>query len=346
MNNIGVLYKNGQGVPQDYQTAKTWYKKALEKDPNYTKAKDNLAKIEKIIAEQANNNNYYAQNTTTTTQPKVEPKPKTEPKVEEPKVEMVMVDTDIPVISRVNRNTFAIIIANEDYLDEAKVDFAKNDGEVFKNYCRKTLGLPETNIHYLPNATLAKMFGELDWLRQVCEVYKGEANVIFYYSGHGFPDEKSHEAYIIPVDGNKRLLRTCFNVSELYETLGSMPSKRVTVLMDACFSGAKRSGDMLASAKGIAIKAKAGIPKGNMVVMAAAQGDETAYFNKEAKHGLFTYYLLKKLKETKGSVTLGDLSSYIQDEVSKYSIVVNGKSQTPSVQASDKLAGSWRSLNF
>ena len=91
---------------------------------------------------------------------------------------------------------------------------------------------------------------------------------------------------------------------------------------------------------------KYGAPKGNMVVMAAAQGDETAYFNKEAKHGLFTYYLLKKLKETKGSVTLGDLSSYIQDEVSKYSIVVNGKSQTPSVQASDKLAGSWRSLNF
>ena len=103
---------------------------------------------------------------------------------------------------------------------------------------------------------------------------------------------------------------------------------------------------MLASAKGVAIKVKYGAPKGNMVVMAAAQGDETAYFNKEAKHGLFTYYLLKKLKETKGSVTLGDLSSYIQDEVSKYSIVVNGKSQTPTVQASDNLKGRWESMMF
>lgn len=354
MNSIGYFYEKGNSVPQNYQTAKEWYQKALNKDPNYTLAKDNLAIIEKKIADQSGSNNNYAQTPTITQpiakpQPKEETKPKVEPKAKvepQPKVETFLVDTDIPVISRVNRNTFAIIIANEDYMDEAKVDFAKNDGEVFKNYCHKTLGLPETNIHYLPNATLAKMFGELDWLRQVCEVYKGEANVIFYYSGHGFPDEKSHAAYIIPVDGNKRLLRTCFSVSELYEMLGSMPSKRVTVLMDACFSGAKRSGDMLASAKGVAIKVKYGAPKGNMVVMAAAQGDETAYFNKEAKHGLFTYYLLKKLKETKGSVTLGDLSSYIQDEVSKYSIVVNGKSQTPTVQASDNLKGRWESMMF
>ena len=337
MNNLGNLFFYGYGVKQNYQTAKEWYEKALKIDPNYTRAKTNLANVEKIIAEQSGNSNNYAQNKTTSTPSKAAP---------QPKAETTLVDTDIPVINRVNKNTFAIIIANEDYTEEAKVDFAKNDGEVFKNYCRKTLGLPETNIHYLPNATLAKMFGELDWLRQVCEAYKGEANVIFYYSGHGFPDEQSHAAYIIPVDGNKRLLRTCFSVSELYEMLGSMRSKRVTVLMDACFSGAKRSGDMLASAKGVAIKVKYGLPKGNMVVMAAAQGDETAYFNKEAKHGLFTYFLLKKLKETKGSVTLGELSSYVQDEVSKYSIVVNGKSQTPSVQASEKLIGSWKSLNF
>lgn len=264
----------------------------------------------------------------------------------QPKVETFLVDTDIPVISRVNKNTFAVIIANEDYMDEAKVDFAKNDGEVFKNYCHKTLGMPEKNIHYLPNATLAKMFGELDWLRQVCEAYGGDANVIFYYSGHGFPDEQSHSAYLLPIDGSSRLLRTCFSVSELYEMLGSMPSKRVTVLMDACFSGAIRSGGMLASAKGVVIKAKPGVPKGNMVVLSAAQGNETAYFHQKAKHGLFTYYLLKKLKETKGSVTLGELSSYILNEVRKFSIVENGKSQTPSVQASYKLAGSWQSLNF
>ena len=125
-----------------------------------------------------------------------------------------------------------------------------------------------------------------------------------------------------------------------------MPTKKVTVLMDACFSGAKRSGGMLAAARGVAIKAKAAAPKGNMVVLSAAQGDETAYKYEDVKHGLFTYFLLKKLKETKGSVTMGELSNYLKDQVGRYSIVENGKSQTPSVMISDNLRSSWEELKF
>ena len=116
--------------------------------------------------------------------------------------------------------------------------------------------------------------------------------------------------------------------------------------MDACFSGAKRNGGMLASARGVAIKAKAAAPKGSMIVLSAAQGNETAYKYEDAKHGLFTYFLLKKLKDTKGSVTMGELSDYIQDQVGRYSIVENGKSQTPSIMASDNLRNSWKGLTF
>lgn len=83
-----------------------------------------------------------------------------------------------------------------------------------------------------------------------------------------------------------------------------------------------------------------------MVVLSAAQGDETAYKFEGAKHGLFTYFLLKKLKISRGKVTLGDLSSYVQNEVCRYSIVENGKSQTPSLQVSDKLRSTWKSLEF
>ena len=249
----------------------------------------------------------------------------------QPKVPSSDVDIDIPQVTDVRKNTFAIIIANEDYQDETKVDYAKNDGEVFKNYCHKTFGLPEKNVHFVANATLNNLIGELDWLQQVCDAFSGEANVIFYYAGHGIPDEATSSAYLLPTDGNSRLLRTCFSINELYETLGKLPAKKVTVLMDACFSGAKRDGNMLASARGVAIKAKAGAPKGNMIVMSAAQGDETAYKYEDVGHGLFTYFLLKKLKETKGNVTMGELSHYLQEQVKRYSIVENGKSQTPSV---------------
>lgn len=47
---------------------------------------------------------------------------------------------------------------------------------------------------------------------------------------------------------------------------------------------------------------------------------------------LFTYYLLKKLQETKGDVTLGELGDYIKTKVEQQSIVVNGKLQSPSMR--------------
>ena len=338
---IGTMFEDGLGVTRDYHKAKEWYQKAFNSDPNFTEAKTFLANIEKIIAEQSNNNNSITQNTTTTTQPKQQSvaQPQTKDGID-------IVDTGIPVISRVNNNTFAIIIANEDYQTETKVEYAKNDGEVFKNYCHKTLGLPEKNVHFVANATRNNIIGELFWLSQVCNAFKGEVSVIFYYAGHGLPDEDSGSAYLLPVDGNSQILPTCYSINELYETLGKLPAKKVTVLMDACFSGAKRNGGMLASARGVAIKAKVSEPKGSVIVLSAAQGNETAYKYEEAKHGLFTYFLLKKLKDSNGNVTMGELSNYITEQVKRYSIVENGKSQTPTVQTSNNLRSTWESMKF
>jgi len=116
------------------------------------------------------------------------------------------------------------------------------------------------------------------------------------------------------------------------------------VFMDACFSGAQRGEGMLASARGVVLKPKFDAPQGNMVVFSAAQGDETAYPYKEKGHGLFTYFLIKKLQETKGAVTLGELSNYVTTNVSQQSIVVNRKSQTPTVVPSANMGDGWKNV--
>ena len=249
------------------------------------------------------------------------------------------VDQNIPEVSATNANTFAIIIANENYLEETPVQYALNDGQTFKTYCQKVLGLPEDNIHYRENATLNMILAEVDWIAKVAKAYNGEASLIVYYAGHGIPDEASGSSYLLPVDG---IGNTGYSLAELYKTLGALPAKSVTVFMDACFSGAKRGEGMLASARGVAIKAKPEAPKGNMVVFSAAQGDETAYPYEDKGHGLFTYFLLKKLQETKGQVSLGELAQYVQQQVSRRSIVTNGKSQTPCVTPSESVIGTWK----
>lgn len=251
------------------------------------------------------------------------------------------VDENIPTSNKQNTNTFAVIIANENYQSVAPVPFALNDGNIFREYCLKTLGIPEKQIKYIPNATGNQIKAQINWLQTLAEVFT-DPHIIFYYAGHGIPDESSRTAYLLPVDGIGTDVSTGYKLDDLYAVLGKMPAENVTVFMDACFSGSKREEGMLASARGVAIKAKSGMPQGNMVVFSAAQSDETAYPNNEEKHGMFTYFLLKKLQDTKGDVTLHELGEYITKNVSQQSILLNGKSQTPCVTPSASLDASWR----
>lgn len=256
------------------------------------------------------------------------------------------VDVDIPVNATNNDKTFAVIISNENYQNEKKVDFANIDGWMFKEYCQKTLGIPAQNIHYRADATYNNIKHELNWIKQVVEAYNNEAKVIFYFAGHGVPDEYSKEAYLLPVDAISSDVSTGISLNTLYKSLGDMSADKVFVFLDACFSGALRGNGMLASARGVAIKSKADEPQGNMVVFSAASGQETAYPYLKKNHGMFTYFMLKKLKESKGSITLDELSDYIITNVRQQSIVLNGKSQTPTVSVSASLSDGWKALKL
>lgn len=255
------------------------------------------------------------------------------------------VDINIPLGQIKRESTFALIIANENYQEVEKVPNAINDGEVFAEYCRRTLGLPDSNVKCVKDVTLNGIRRQLNWLTQVMEAYHGEANIIFYYAGHGIPDESTRSAYLLPVDGFGSDVTTGYCLDNVYAELSSRSAKSVVILLDACFSGTKRDGGMLASARGVAIKSKQNEPKGNMVVLSAAQGDETAYPYEDKGHGMFTYYLLKKLQETKGNTAFGELADYVTSEVKKRSIIVNGKMQTPTISSSSN-ATDWRNWEF
>ena len=253
------------------------------------------------------------------------------------------VDINIPQNTiQKNSNTFVVIIANEDYQRVSDVQYANNDGKLFAEYCQKTLGLPQNHVMVYNDATLGNMLGAVSRIKEIGEAYNGKVNVVLYYAGHGIPDETSKDAYLLPVDGDGSSVRTCYKQSELYSELASIKAESIVVFMDACFSGSLRGDGMLASARGVAIKAKKSNPVGNMVVFSAAQGDETAYPYKEQRHGMFTYYLLKKLQETKGEATLGEISDYVTREVRKQSIVINGKMQTPTLTSSSAVGDAWR----
>lgn len=260
------------------------------------------------------------------------------------------VDKNIPIGNMDNRNTYVVIIANEKYTEQgvSHVQFAQNDGKIFKDYCMRTFGVPLKNIKFIENATINQMRSSINWACDMANALDNEANVILYYSGHGVPDEKTGNAYLLPSDGIANDYRSAYSLDELYSQFGNLHTKKTMLFLDACFSGTTKEGKMmLADSRGVAIKSKSAQPKGKMIVLSAAQGDETAFPYKKKKHGMFTYFLLKKLQETKGDVSLGELSSYINKNVSRISVMEMGKKQTPSVSASVSFQNSdWKNLKL
>lgn len=252
------------------------------------------------------------------------------------------VDENIPVAKKENRTTLALVIANEDYNNAVNVPSAINDGTVFAEYCRKTLGLPAENVNLVINASLGNVYSAITDLKRKVDVLGGEADVIVYYAGHGMPDESTMDAFLMPVDADPRLTKTCYSMNELYKELGALDAKSVMVFLDACFSGAERSGNMIADARAVAVKPKKAAPKGNMFVFSATSDKETALPFAEKNHGMFTYFVLQKLQKSKGDVTLKDLADFVTAEVKNRSTFVNKKPQSPTVVTSGTMTDLWK----
>ena len=262
------------------------------------------------------------------------------------------VDKNIPQNSKTNPMRFALIIGNEDYSShqvdlssEINVDFARNDASAFKEYAIKTLGIPEENIIFYLDATTGQMNQGISKLNLIIKNTQGKSEIFVYYAGHGLPDEQTKEAYIMPVDVSGKNAVEGIPLKKLYSKLTEFPSKRITVFIDACFSGGARNQGLLA-ARGVKVKPKEGLLNGNLVVFSASTGEQSSLPLKEKHHGIFTYYLLKKIQETNGEVNYDELSKSIYENVSLNSVLSNDKEQTPQISVSSSIQDDWKLFNL
>ena len=261
-----------------------------------------------------------------------------------------IVDQNIPVNSKVD-NRFALVIGNEDYVsyqsglqNEQNVDYAVNDATIFKQYCLNTLGVKSENMFLITNATSGIMSKEIKKVIKLTEIEGRDVELIIYYAGHGFPDEQQ-VPHLIPVDVSGGDLSRAINLHKLYKDLGNLKAKKVTVFLDACFTGGGRESGLMAS-RGVTVKPKEGSLGGSLVVFSASSGDQRSLpFNKE-KHGVFTYYLLKALQDAEGDISYGNLYDAINIEVNKTTLRNQGMEQTPKVNTSSKVVDDWRNWKF
>ncbi|MBL7906181.1 MAG: caspase family protein [Bacteroidales bacterium] len=259
------------------------------------------------------------------------------------------VDKNIPVNKVKNPNRIALIIGNENYSNtlnaEVNVDYARHDAGVFRDYSESLLGLLPENIFFLTDATAGKMEREIDRVTELVRRIGTDAELIFYYAGHGYPDEVSKIPYLIPVDVDATNLASAIRLSEVYAKFGSTEAARITVFLDACFSGGGRDQGLLA-ARSARVRPQQAVIMGNMVVFSASSGEQSALPYEQEKHGMFTFFLLKKLQESAGQLSYEQLHNYLKTSVGQESLRRNGKPQDPEVLVSPEVEETWRNWSF
>jgi PBP1b-binding outer membrane lipoprotein LpoB len=264
--------------------------------------------------------------------------------------ELAKIDAELaPPVSSVKPkdHAYAVIVGVEDYRDLPKVDYAKRDAEMVKSYLTKALGYREQNVVMLLNDRVTKSDLEArfeKWLpRQVGE--NKDAEVFVYYGGHGAPDPNTNQAFLVPYNGDPAYLETsAYPLTRLYETLGKLPARSITVVMDSCFSGAGGRSVIQKGARPMLIKVENPLMAAtNMVVISAAAGNQISNALPEKRHGLFTYYFLKGLQgdadaDKDGSVDVEELYAYMKPKVETEARRMNAE-QSPQLLPGADLLG-------
>jgi len=246
----------------------------------------------------------------------------------------ILVSSDVDAAIPDNRllfsstETYAVIVGNEKYNDMSAVPYAERDASVFRNYCLQTLTIPEKNIMFCQNATFGELLKAMKFVNEVAQSRKGAVNVLIYFSGHGTKDDTTGESYLIPVDADSTMTELCYPLSKLYALLTDNAVRQTIMIIDADFGVTPQ------------------VPLGNTLLLCAASGVETAQDYQDESHGMLTYFLLKKLQESKGECTLGDMSSYVIQNVEQQSMAINSKKQTPTVIPSKTFHDIWRTMKL
>ena len=178
--------------------------------------------------------------------------------------------------------------------------------------------------------------------KDLSAIVKEQDIFIFYYAGHGtMNDLKSiQEFYIVPYDvtqlyGNEALLKSkALSASEIKQLSMGLNAQKQIFIIDACHSaGALESVATRGAAEERAIGQLA--RSTGTFWLTAAGSDQFATEFKDLGHGVFTYSLLEALQgkdagsNADGTITVRELSSYVEQRVPELSQKYKGKPQYP-----------------
>jgi hypothetical protein len=233
------------------------------------------------------------------------------------------------------RTAYALVVGIERYRDLPPVVGARADAERYAALVGTTLGLPQQNVRVLVDdrATRADVEQGIEWLQQ--SVPAGGRAYLFF-SGHGAPDTKSGQPFLVTYEGNpKSLTRTSLPLSEVMKSLEATKGKDALAVVDACFSGSGGRSVLPEGARPLMV-VKDERPQTKLALFSASSGAQISGPTLDRKGGLFSSMFVQGLGtaaadvDGDGQITLSELDQWLKPRVEREA-KSDQREQTPSL---------------
>jgi len=143
------------------------------------------------------------------------------------------IEEDMSIEKGIN---YALIITVNDYEDPEIIDLdnPRTDGNSLAKTLESLYTFDQENVIFLENPTRGKIIASFD---QLVNQVKEEDNILIFYAGHGYWNEKTNIGYWLPSDATKSNTANWLSNSTIKDYISAIPSKHTLLIADACFSG-------------------------------------------------------------------------------------------------------------
>lgn len=226
-----------------------------------------------------------------------------------------------------------LVIGNRTYDEAPPVAYAHNDAEAIARYFQQTLGVPEENVIVeldLNSIGMNRLFGTQDVPEgRLARRARFVDEILVFYSGHGVPVFRSEGlpmGYLLPTDVPAAEPGFgAYPLDLLIRQLEALPVDRVTLMMDACFSGLSTQGSLVpgvSGAFGVAVAPPQEKAKVSVLTATDFRSPQFAHWLDDKQHGAFSWFLLEGLKgaadgDADGRIHLSELRDYVDESLAQ-----------------------------
>jgi len=216
---------------------------------------------------------------------------------------------------------FALVIGINDYPSLPHLTTAVHDAQSVGALLEAKFGF-KGHVTYLLNqdATRARIMDALEGETGYAQTLTEGDNLLIYYAGHGYYNQRTDKAYWLPWDAESALSANHISADDLTTAIRGIAAHHVLVISDSCYSGDLTRGvddSMASSGEQSFIRRMMAAPSRNIL---SSGGNEPVADAGPGGHSVFAAALLHALSEQQGSLfTAADLAEPVKAMVRSHS---------------------------